>query len=146
VSDDGTSAETHREAALRWVQTWTDAWEALQVEPIVALYAADVTFSSQPFRAPYRGRDGVRDYVTAAFTAEVEPRVWMSEPIVDGDRASISWWCALHEDGRDATLAGTSVLRFDADGLVAEQWDAWNILEGRTGPPDDWSPFADRDA
>lgn len=146
MSDDGTSAQTHREDALRWVRSWTDAWEALQVEPIVALYAADATFSSQPFRAPYRGRNGVRDYVTAAFAAEVGPRVWMSEPIVDGDRASVSWWCALRDDGEDATLAGTSVLRFDADGLVAEQWDAWNVLEGRMGPPDDWGPFADRDA
>jgi nuclear transport factor 2 (NTF2) superfamily protein len=140
-------SETDRTAvaAHRWARTWTDAWEALQVEPIVALYAAGATFSSQPFRAPYRGRDGVRDYVTGAFAAEVGPRVWMSAPIVDGNRASVSWWCALRDDGSDTTLAGTSVLRFDADGLVVEQWDAWNVVDRRTDPPLGWSPFADRD-
>lgn len=132
--------------AVRWARTWTDAWEALDVEAIVALYAEDCVFSSQPFREPYRGRAGVREYVTAAFASEANPRVWVSSPIVDDRRASISWWCALREDGEDATLAGTSVIRFDADDLVAEQWDAWNVLDQRREPPTIWSPFADRDA
>ena len=70
--------------------------------------------------------------------------MWMSEPIVDGDRASISWWASLREEGADATLAGTSTLRFDPDGLVVEQWDTWNVLDARSEPPTTWSPFADR--
>jgi ketosteroid isomerase-like protein len=133
------------DAADRWARTWHDAWEALDVEAVVALYAEDCVFSSQPFRAPYRGRDGVREYVTEAFAGEAGPRAWISDPIVDGDRASISWWCALREDGEETTLAGTSVLRFAADGLVAEQWDAWNVIDRRADPPAGWSPFADRD-
>jgi SnoaL-like domain len=133
-----------RAAAARWARTWTEAWEALDVEPIVALYAPDATFSTEPFREAYRGPAGVREYVTRAFGEEESPRVWVSEPIVDGDRASISWWAALREDDADATLAGTSVLRFDAAGLVIEQWDAWNGLDGRRAPPASWSPFADR--
>ncbi len=133
-----------RAAAARWARTWTEAWEALEVEPIVALYAPDATFSTEPFREAFRGPAGVREYVTRAFGEEESPRVWISEPIVDGDRASISWWAALREDDADATLAGTSVLRFDAAGLVIEQWDAWNGLDGRRAPPASWSPFADR--
>jgi ketosteroid isomerase-like protein len=129
-----------RDAARRWARTWTDAWVAQDVAAIVALYAADVVFSSQPFRAPYHGRAGVREYVSAAFASESGPRVWMSPPIVEGQRASVSWWCALREDGVDATLAGTSVLRFDADGLVAEQWDTWNVLDEQREPPEE-SPF-----
>lgn len=123
------------DAAARWARTWHDAWEALDVEAIVELYAEGCVFSSEPFRVPYRGRAGVREYVTAAFASESGPRVWMAEPIVDGDRAAISWWCSLVEEGADATLAGTSALRFDADGLVAEQWDAWNVHGQRRAPP-----------
>lgn len=132
-----------RAAAARWARTWTDAWEALDVEPIVALYAPDVTFSTEPFREPYRGRDGVRQYLTRVFGEEEAPRVRVSEPIVDGDRASISWWASLREDGKDVTLAGTSVLRFDPDGLVAEQWDAWNLLPERRDPPSAGAPFGE---
>jgi ketosteroid isomerase-like protein len=131
--------DTHR-AAERWAATWKRCWETLDPEPIVALYSRDVIFSTQAFREPYRGREGVRAYVTQAFAAEAEPRVWVGEPIVAGRRAAISWWASLREDGADTTLAGTSVLRFDADGLVAEQWDAWNQHPARRDPPD-WSPF-----
>ena len=133
-----------RAAAARWCATWRDAWPAADADRIVALYAPHATFSTQPFREPFRGPDGVREYVTRVLSEEEDQRVWMSEPIVEGDRASISWWASLREEGADATLAGTSTLRFDPDGLVVEQWDTWNVLDARSEPPTTWSPFADR--
>ncbi len=133
-----------RAAATRWASAWKVGWESLDPEPIVARYAPNALLSTEPFREPYRGRDGVREYVTQALAEEEDPRVWMGDPIVDGDRASISWWASLREDGADATLAGTSVLRFDADGLVVEQWDAWNQLALRRDPPG-WSPLPAHD-
>ena len=130
-----------RAAAARWAHAWKQAWEALDPEPIVALYSADATFSTEPFREAYRGPAGVRSYVERVFGEEDDVRVRMSTPIVDGDRASISWWASLREGGEDVTLAGTSVLRFDAEGLVVEQWDAWNVLPQRRDPPSDGTPF-----
>ena len=132
------------DAARRWARAWKDGWESLDTEPIVACYAPDALLSTEPFREPYRGREGVREYVTGALGEEEDPRVWMSDPIVDGDRAAISWWASLREDGAHSTLAGTSVLRFDGDGLVTEQWDAWNQVSQRREPPG-WSPFDDHD-
>ena len=85
-----------------------------------------------------------RAYVERVFQEEEDPRVWIGEPIVDGDRAAIPWWASLREESADATLAGTSVLRFDADGLVVEQWDAWNQLDERR-EPHPRAPFAKRD-
>jgi hypothetical protein len=105
------------------------------VEAVVGLYAADALFSSQPFRAPYRGRDGVRRYVAAAFADERDVRARFERPVVDGDRAAVEWWASLVEEGREITLAGTSVLRFGPDGLVTEQRDTWNQADGRSEPP-----------
>ena len=136
---------TTRDAARRWAETWRTAWEALDADPIVALYGPEVTFSTEAFREPYRGPAGVRAYVERVFAEERAPRVWTSQPIVDGDRAAVSWWAALSEEGRETTLAGTSVLRFDAAGLVAEQWDAWNLASGRRRPPAG-TPFDDPDS
>jgi hypothetical protein len=48
---------------------------------------------------------------------------------------------SLLEDGEDVTLAGTSDLRFDAAGLVTEQWDAWNVVPKRRDPPAIGTPF-----
>ena len=131
-----------RNAARLWAGAWRRGWEALDPEPILARYAPDALLSTEPFREPYRGIAGVRQYVTQALAEEADPRVWMSEPIVDGDRASVSWWASLRENGADITLAGTSVLRFDDGGLVVEQWDAWSQLDERRQPPD-WSPLRD---
>ncbi len=125
-------------AARRWAEVWKSAWEAKDTEAIVALYHDDVVFSTQPFRTPYLRRAGVREYVSQAFAEEEAPQVWVGEPVVDGDRASIEWWAALIENGIETTLAGTSVLRFDAEGLVVEQRDTWNQVDGRREPPDGW--------
>jgi hypothetical protein len=129
------------DAALRWARAWKAGWAALDPQPILACYAAGAVVSTAPFREPQRGLTAVREYVTAALGAEEDPRVWMSAPIVDRDRASVSWWASLREDGADATLAGTSVLRFDGAGLVVEQWDAWGLLPERRDPPGGHGPF-----
>jgi SnoaL-like domain len=127
-----------RDAAANWAATWKRCWEGLERDPIVALYADAITYSSEPYREPYRGRDGVRAYLDGSFGDESEVRAWFGEPVVDGDRAAVSWWATLRESGEPITLAGTSVLRFDADGLAVDQWDAWNQLDGWREPPDGW--------
>jgi ketosteroid isomerase-like protein len=125
-------------AARRWATVWKSGWEATDTDAIVALYHADVVFSTQPFRIPYQGQAGVREYVSGAFAEEEGPRVWVGQPVVDGERASVEWWAALTENGVETTLVGTSVLRFDADGLVVEQRDTWNQADGRREPPEGW--------
>jgi hypothetical protein len=130
-----------RDAARRWADAWKRGWEALDPEPIMARYAPTATHFTSPFREPSGRATDVRAYVERTLAEEEDPRVWMGEPIVDGDRAAISWWASLREEGANSTLAGTSVLRFDADGLVVEQWDAWNQLDERRDPHPK-SPFA----
>jgi hypothetical protein len=43
------------------------------------------------------------------------------------------------KDGSLQSLAGTSLLRFDDDGLVMEQRDTWADLDGRHELPH-WAP------
>ncbi len=69
----------------------------------------------------------------------------VAAPVVHADRAAISWCTSLREEGVDATLAGTSLRRFDESGLVVEQWDAWNMTPERLDPPTDWGSFRLRD-
>ena len=125
-------------AARRWAEVWRSAWEAKDTEAIVALYHEDVIFSTQPFRTPYLRRTGVREYVSQAFGEERGPRVWVGDPVVGDARAAVEWWAAVTENGLEITLAGTSVLRFDAEGLVVEQRDTWNQADGRREPPEGW--------
>ena len=126
------------EAATRWAETWQRCWESGEVDPIVELYSADAAFVGHPFRDAYHGREGVRTYVTGAFGDESEVKAWFGHPIVTGNRAAVEWWAALREAGEEVTLIGTSVLRFDDEGLVAEQHDTWHMGPGRREPPGGW--------
>jgi SnoaL-like domain len=119
------------DAAERWARTWERGWSEKNLEAILDLYSDAVVYSSEPFREPYRGLAGVRKYVGQAFAEEDRVRAVFARPIADDRGASIAWWATLVENGEEITLAGTSNLRFDADGRVVEQWDTWNQAAGR---------------
>ena len=107
---------------------WSRAWPAADVDAIAALYARDAVFYSHPFRE----RQDPRAYVVWAFEEQASAECRFGEPVVDGESAAVDWWAALSlRDGSLQSLAGTSLLRFDADGLVVEQRDAWGESEGR---------------
>jgi hypothetical protein len=64
--------------------------------------------------------------VEAVFAEQAEAECRFGEPVVAGERAAVDWWGVITaHDGSVETVAGTSLLRFDEDGLVVEQRDAW---------------------
>ena len=117
-----------KEAARAWVDAWERGWRSHDAELIAARYADGAGFRSHPFREP----EDARAYVTRVLAEEeAEPEVWFGEPIVSGDRAAVEYWAIVRYAGREHTLAGTSVLRFDSGGLVTEHRDYWALEEGR---------------
>jgi hypothetical protein len=92
------------------------------VDAIAALYSPVTVFYSHPFRE----RQGPREYVEWAFADQSAAECRFGEPVFSGDRAAVDWWAAITAtDGSVETVAGTSLLRFDADGFVVEQRDVW---------------------
>ena len=116
-----------RDAARRWVDCWMRGWRALDPEQVLEAYADDCFYLSHPFRRP----QSPREYVEWAFAEEESAEPWFGEPAVDGDRAAVEWRAYVRENGRDVTIAGTSLLRFREDGLCDEQRDAWAVQEGQ---------------
>ena len=119
--------DTHT-AARAWADTWEQAWRVGDVELVSALYAERCLFYSHPFREP----EPPRDYVVWAFAEQASADCRFGTPVVEGDRAAVDWWAVIAGvDGGEETIAGTSLLRFAADGLVVEQRDAWAVEPGR---------------
>jgi ketosteroid isomerase-like protein len=127
-----------RAATHRWAEVWRRAWPAKDLEAIAALYAEDAVYRALAFREPDRGPDGVRRYLKENFDVESDIECWFGEPIVAGERAAVEWWGSWLEDGRPLTLAGVTVLRFDADGRIVDHRDYWNEHGGRTAPYGGW--------
>jgi hypothetical protein len=125
-------------AASRWARTWARAWPEGDAEAIAALYAEDATYRAFAFRDPDRGLAGVRRYLRENVTAERRAECWFGEPIAGADRAAVEWWGTWLESGAPVTLAGTSVLRFDAGGLVVDHRDYWNEVDRHEPPYDGW--------
>lgn len=124
------------DAAARWAATWERSWTAGTVGPITALYAPAASYRSHPMRDPEPG--GAEAYVRRTFAEETGVRCRFGTPIVAGDRAAVEWWASFTEDGAEVTLAGATVLVFDADGLVVEHVDYWAQAAGRVEPFDGW--------
>jgi len=123
------------DAARRWIDAWTRAWRSLDADLLEPIYAADAVHRSHPFREP----GNPLEYARWAFGEEEgEPEVWMGEPVVSGDRAAIEWWACTSGDGQRVSLAGTSIVRFDADGRATEQQDYWGQGDGRVPPWAGW--------
>jgi ketosteroid isomerase-like protein len=125
-------------AAQAWVDGWRSGWLAHEADPIAALYADDARFISAPFREPKTGPAGVREYAVWAFAEEDEVECRFGEPIVWGDRATVEYWAVIGYQGKEQTLAGVALLRFDPDGRVGEQRDYWQMEDGRRDPPEGW--------
>jgi hypothetical protein len=126
-------------AARRWADVWRRAWPARDAEAILALYADSVSYRALAFREPDLGLAGARGYLIRNFAVEQEIECWFGEPIVSGDRAAVEWWASWVEQGTPLTLAGSTFLRFDADGNVIDHRDYWNEVERREPPYPGWS-------
>jgi hypothetical protein len=109
-----------REAAQRWADVWERGWREQDADAIRALYADGAFWQQHPFREPEP------DYLTRVFEEEESAECEFGTPIVDGDRAAVSWKGRTRlVDGGSEDLIGVSLLRFDDDGLVVEQRDFW---------------------
>jgi hypothetical protein len=111
-----------RAAAERWRDVWARGWRSGEAAEILALYGEGAHFQSHPFR------DAVAptDYIVPTLAEEESAECEFGDPIVDGDRAAVEWSAETKlKDGGAERLAGVSLLRFDEDGLVAEQRDFW---------------------
>lgn len=122
----------------RWADGYARAWRQADPEAAAALYAEDALDYVAPFRPPNRGRAAVLAYSQRVFGEESEREVWFGEPVGEGGRGAVEWWATYVEDGREITLSGCSLLRFDSGGLVVEARNYWHEEEGRRPPPAGW--------
>jgi len=126
------------DAARRWATVWERAWAAKDVEAIVALYSDSARYRALVLREPEVGVAGVRAYLQRTFGEENAIECQFGEPVAGSDRAAVEWWSSWTEGGEDLTMAGVTILRFDADGMVVDHRDYWNQLDRREPPFDGW--------
>ena len=124
--------------ARRWAEGYERAWRAADPEAAAALYAPGCHYRSEPFRDPNLGRQGVLAYTRGAYATETGQDPRFGAPFASATGAAVEWWATLLEEGRPATITGTSVLTFAPDGLVATARDYWFLEPGTHRPSEGW--------
>ncbi len=106
------------------VRRFGAAWEAWDLDAIMALMADDAVFESTgpaPDGVRVEGAAAIRAEWEAMFAATRDASFAFEEAFVSGDRATARWRFAwTNEDGSAGHVRGVDVIRV-ADGKVAEK-------------------------
>ena len=122
----------------RWLEGYRTAWEEADPDAAAALFTEDAVYRSSPFREPYIGHGGIREYWQTATGTQSETHVRLGRPITDGDRTAVEWWATMRDEGDEITLPGILFLRFAPDGRCEELREAWMMAEERLEPHPGW--------
>ncbi|WP_207401149.1 nuclear transport factor 2 family protein [Actinomadura roseirufa] len=111
-----------------WIDRLEAGWRARDPAAVAALFAADACYRQGPFGTAHHGRAAIRAHWAATLGRQRDPLIWFGDPVAAGHRASLEWWCVLHDpsDGTPRTAAGCVTLWFDGDGLCTRFHEYWH--------------------
>lgn len=114
-----------------WLANYGRAWQARDPITFSELFAADAAYYWTPFREPQLGREAITTAVRAAFSGQRD--IHFSFRVLAGSAAPYvaHWTCEFTRisSGRQATVDGIFVLRFDDQGQCAEFREWWHSDE-----------------
>jgi len=126
-----------REGMIARARAMTDAWNRGDAAALAGFMRDDVTFRDVAVPEPIHGRAGLQAAAQAYMTAFPDLHVEITSSVCEGDRLVEEWIATGTHDGplmqlepthRSTRSEGCSVIRFDADGKVAESAMYWNPM------------------
>ncbi len=126
------------EQVRAWSEAYRVAWETGDDVAAGALFTEDANYRSNIFEEPHRGRAGVEEYWRTVCAVQSDVKVWMGEPVIDGDRVQVEFWTRMLAGGEPLTLPGCLLMRFDDDGLCTDLREYWQTLPELRDPWPGW--------
>jgi len=123
---------------IAWAEAYRQAWENADSEAAAALFAEDSAYRANIFEEPYTGRQGVADYWTTVTTVQSDVKVWMGQPVIEGDRVIVEFWTRMLAGGEPLTLPGCLLMRFNHEGLCTDLREYWQALPEFRDPWPSW--------
>ena len=85
------------------------------------------------------GREAIKRYWDGECATQADVDVRFGTGIAsDPTRMAVEFWTQMQHEGRDTTLHGCMLLRFDGEGRCAELREYWLAEPGRHEPPAIW--------
>jgi ketosteroid isomerase-like protein len=127
--------------ATQWVDRFQAHWRARDPHAVAALFTDKALYYQGPYSEPRIGREAIATHWAGTLSRQKDPVIWFGSPLAAGDRATVEWWCILHDPatGTPRNAAGCLVLRFDTDGLCTHYHEYWHSAQDSTlQPPQGW--------
>lgn len=106
----------HQTRAL--LDRYVHAWEAADIDALVALLKEDATFTMPPFPIWYRGRRSIRTFISSTILAGDPQGRWRLQPVQTNSQPGFAWYRRDEPGDRYAAYA-IQVLTIQ-DGLLSE--------------------------
>jgi hypothetical protein len=114
----------------RWLDAYGDAWERLDVDAFVSVFAEDALYYWGPFGEPLHGHDEIRARTAAALSRQTDVH-FGHEPLAitpDG-RGICRWWVSARPPEEPSTIEedeGIFLVTFGDDGRCVDFREWWN--------------------
>jgi steroid delta-isomerase-like uncharacterized protein len=113
-----------------------DAWNAHDADAVAAIFALDAVVRDVGSPDPLRGRDAIRARAAELFVAFPDFHLRQLDLIVGEDANADRWeatgthrgdFMGMEPTGHAIRVEGATFSRFDADGLVVEDVNFWDV-------------------
>jgi uncharacterized protein (TIGR02246 family) len=98
------------EALQRILETYKRAWETRDPELVLTVFTEDATYQEDPFDAPMKGHDRIRDYWVNATAPHRDVRFEWQRVCAAGDLHVVEWKADFTRSQRRVTLRGVMLL------------------------------------
>ncbi len=135
-------------AIPRIAQQWIDAWNAHDVDRILACLTEDAVYEDLPLGAVNRSHDEARQFIEASWAAFPDLRFELTAARITGEHGTAEWTMAgthqgdfpgLPATGQAFSVRGVSVLELSGDKIrqVRDYWDFATVMRqlGVLPPP-----------
>jgi steroid delta-isomerase-like uncharacterized protein len=111
---------------MDWGEQYEAAWNAHDVEALVALCAPDCRYTDVAFRMTWEGHDGIRQMFQATVEFHPDVEVIRHSGFRDGRNYVWEWTMSGTVAGQWVSYRGISAGTLDEQDRVVEQRDYWN--------------------
>lgn len=110
-----------------WLDSYREAWEAMDPEAAGELFTEDAQYRETPFDDPFDGRAAIEDYWRDVTAGQNDPQVTVEVlGFADGEGIGRFHTEFVDDDGADVAMDGVCAVAFDGD-LATEFREWWHV-------------------
>ncbi len=120
------------EKFTNWLNLYGKAWETLDPDAIIEIFAEDSLYYKTPFAAPFKGREGIHHYwTTNALATQKDVNFGYDSATVSKETGLAHWWAifTIVATGEKVEIDGYLMANFDSNAQCTCFREWWHVKE-----------------